>query len=317
MARQEIPIIVLGADGRPYAGASVYVRTSPGGVDATVYQARTGGATFANPLTSDAQGRVTGWLDRGDYAATISSVAGLGPWVEEFPIVPATDVIPPILDTYANRPAGPTLAALPTGTRFFATDKLMEFVVSAGALVLVSATPARVTALPGSPVEGQRISLQAAGQMTTQGVRWEAVYDAALTRWSVLAAVPMFAEIGARESIAAAYGDLATVGPSLTVPVLGDYDVALEAGFEADSAGSRVAMSFAVGASAALDTDSVGGLTSVRTDQNPGPDYNRHARIPKTALAAGTVLTAKYARFVASAAWARNRRMWLIPNRLG
>lgn len=91
MARQEIPIIVLGADGRPYAGASVFIRTSPGGADATVYQARTGGATSANPLTSDAQGRVTGWLERGDYAATISSVAGLGPWVEEFPILSAAD----------------------------------------------------------------------------------------------------------------------------------------------------------------------------------------------------------------------------------
>lgn len=89
--RQEIPLVILGADGRPYAGASVYVRTSPGGADATVYQARTGGATSPNPLTTDAQGRVTGWLERGDYAATISSVSGLGPWVEEFPILSALD----------------------------------------------------------------------------------------------------------------------------------------------------------------------------------------------------------------------------------
>jgi microcystin-dependent protein len=88
--RQEIPVVVLGPDGRPAAGASVYVRTSPGGADATIYQARTGAATHGNPRTSDAQGRVTGWLERGEYAAT-NTVPGLDPWVEEFPITPAVD----------------------------------------------------------------------------------------------------------------------------------------------------------------------------------------------------------------------------------
>jgi hypothetical protein len=162
--RQEIPLVILGADGRPYAGASVYVRTSPGGADATVYQARTGGATSPNPLTSDAQGRVTGWLERGDYAATISSVAGLGPWVEEFPIASAFDVQPTIVDTYANRPGGLNGQAgtpPPAGVRFLASDKRMEWIVDdAGAWTLVGVYAREVTTLPTSPIDGEECTLK-------------------------------------------------------------------------------------------------------------------------------------------------------------
>lgn len=88
--RTEIPIVVLGADGRPLAGASITVKTRPAGATATVYQAETGVATTANPLTSDAQGRVNGWVERGAYDALITA-SGLTPWTEPFDSAPATD----------------------------------------------------------------------------------------------------------------------------------------------------------------------------------------------------------------------------------
>lgn len=90
MARTEIPITVFGADGRPLAGAAVTIRTRPGGATAVVYSAETGAATNANPLTSNAQGQVTGWVDRGAYEATITA-AGLTTYVEPFESAPATD----------------------------------------------------------------------------------------------------------------------------------------------------------------------------------------------------------------------------------
>lgn len=88
--RTEIPITVLGPDGRPLAGAAVTVRTRPGGATATVYAAETGGATAPNPLTTNTQGQVTGWVDRGAYEATISA-AGLTTYVEPFDSAPAAD----------------------------------------------------------------------------------------------------------------------------------------------------------------------------------------------------------------------------------
>lgn len=88
--RTEIPVVVLGSDGRPLAGASVTIKTRPGGATAIVYQADTGAATSPNPLTSDAQGRVNGWLERGAYDAQIVA-SGLPPWTEPIDAAPAGD----------------------------------------------------------------------------------------------------------------------------------------------------------------------------------------------------------------------------------
>jgi microcystin-dependent protein len=88
MARDRIPIVVLGNDGRPLAGANVTVRNHPAGTTATVYADDASGATIANPLVSDARGGVAGWVDRGMYAATITA-GGFGPIVEYFSAAPA------------------------------------------------------------------------------------------------------------------------------------------------------------------------------------------------------------------------------------
>jgi hypothetical protein len=90
MARDRIPIVVLGNDGRPLAGASVTVRNHPAGTTATVYSDDSSGATLANPLTSDARGGIAGWVERGMYAATITA-SGFGPIVEYFAAAPARD----------------------------------------------------------------------------------------------------------------------------------------------------------------------------------------------------------------------------------
>jgi hypothetical protein len=70
MARAPIPLTVLKPLGfgrlAAAVGASVQVNLRSGGA-ATVYNAGTAGLVLSNPLTSDAQGRVTGWVERGAY----------------------------------------------------------------------------------------------------------------------------------------------------------------------------------------------------------------------------------------------------------
>lgn len=88
--RTKNPITVLGPDGRPLAGASVYTRVRATGDDAEVFAAETGSAPGDNPATSDARGRVVQWCERSDLASTITA-PGMDPWVEEWDSAPAAD----------------------------------------------------------------------------------------------------------------------------------------------------------------------------------------------------------------------------------
>lgn len=56
----------------PVVGASVQVNVRGTGSPATVYSGETGGTTVSNPLVTDANGRVEGWVDEGSYALGIS-----------------------------------------------------------------------------------------------------------------------------------------------------------------------------------------------------------------------------------------------------
>jgi hypothetical protein len=90
--RGRIPTYVEGPDGRPLAGAQVLLRTAPAGVDALVYAARdTASSTqLTNPLTTGANGRVPGFLERGEYTATVTAT-GMDPYVEDLEVGPAAD----------------------------------------------------------------------------------------------------------------------------------------------------------------------------------------------------------------------------------
>jgi hypothetical protein len=220
MARQEIPIVVLGADGRPVAGASAYVRTDPGGADATIYQAKTGGATFANPRTSDAQGRIEGWLERGDYAATVT-VSGLPPWVEYFPITPAADgaldglwLSDDVIVARHVADAAIVRAALDN-------DLIREH--PSGLL-----TPAQFLALPAQR-DGTVVRVQPdAASVLNGGVVWRLRLDGAsvnAAKWVFDGGSPLFGLADGGQNITSAgYTSPAPPGPDVTVPLAGDYD---------------------------------------------------------------------------------------------
>jgi microcystin-dependent protein len=74
MARVEIPLVVFKADGTPAAAQAAQVNVR-GGAPAVVYAAETGATTSPNPLTTDASGRIEGWVDEGSYDITVSGGA--------------------------------------------------------------------------------------------------------------------------------------------------------------------------------------------------------------------------------------------------
>lgn len=91
MARTEIPLIVLDpATGNAVVGASVAVKDRVTGNSSTVYAAETGATTVTNPRTTDAYGRVAGWIERGSYQFDISGT-GLVSYTEYYESSPGGD----------------------------------------------------------------------------------------------------------------------------------------------------------------------------------------------------------------------------------
>jgi hypothetical protein len=75
MARVELLVTVdkiVTSNLQPVSGASVQVNVRSTGSPATVYAAETGGTTVSNPLVTDANGRVNGWVDEESYVLAIS-----------------------------------------------------------------------------------------------------------------------------------------------------------------------------------------------------------------------------------------------------
>ena len=75
MARVELLVTVdkiVSSNLQPVSGASVLVKLRSTGNPVTVYADETTGTTVSNPLVTDANGRVNGWVDEGSLVLTIS-----------------------------------------------------------------------------------------------------------------------------------------------------------------------------------------------------------------------------------------------------
>lgn len=90
MARVAIPITVIDGAGNAKQGASVTVRKRSDSTLATLYAGETGGTTVANPLSTDVNGRVSGWIDRGAYKCTVAG-SGITTYDEMLDAAPAAD----------------------------------------------------------------------------------------------------------------------------------------------------------------------------------------------------------------------------------
>lgn len=270
MARVRIPIAVIDPAGNAVAGASVNVQKRSSGTAATLYQAETGPTTVSNPTTTDSFGRIQAWVDRGSYNAIISGT-GLTTYTQPFDAAAAGDLT---VDSAWLLPS--------------------DF----------------VTVLPASPSNGQECYFVADA---ANGVVWHLKYHASSSsayKWEYIGGTYLLATVETAESSAAtAFGDLATVGPSITVPLAGDYEVRF--GSLSSNSGAQANIhGLAVGATAAADTFSSrgGGVAAVQSSSV------RTRRL--TALAAATALVSKYRVTASTGTW-EQRWLAVVPIRVG
>jgi hypothetical protein len=167
------------------------------------------------------------------------------------------------------------------------------------------ASMGRSTTFPTSPVDGD-IHVYPAD--TTNGVMWMFMYRSVPNDWEFIGGSPLFAEVTTDESTTStSYAALATAGPSIALPFVGDYMV--EIGCHSYNSGSaQNSMSYDIGATAAADVDRV--LPQVSAG---GQIYVASRPRRKTGLTAVT-LTAKY-KTSAGTAQFLNRWMRVVPIR--
>jgi hypothetical protein len=169
-----------------------------------------------------------------------------------------------------------------------------------------------VTALP---TKGLFVGKQTIFKAAT-GVYWNLLYtkESAEYPWNKIGGPPLVAEsTGSSTTASSAFTDLvAGAGPAVTLPLKGDYDVAIEA--EASAAvvaGNGIFMSYAIGGTAAVEADSAA-ITP------PGASAQAHLQRKrrKFGLAAVT-LTTKYKSAGGNTNTYFNRRIEVDPVRVG
>jgi hypothetical protein len=85
LPRGPVQVTVLDASGNPVSGVPVTILVR-GGSATTLYSSEFGGATAANPATTDGFGRISGWVPRGAYTAFVNG-SGLS-YSEHFDVFP-------------------------------------------------------------------------------------------------------------------------------------------------------------------------------------------------------------------------------------
>ena len=91
MARIEAPIVALNSTtGLPVAGASVQIKFRSSGTNATWWTAETGGVSSTAACVTDSAGRISAWLDRGQYNCVVSG-SGITTYTEPWDAVSAGD----------------------------------------------------------------------------------------------------------------------------------------------------------------------------------------------------------------------------------
>lgn len=160
------------------------------------------------------------------------------------------------------------------------------------ATALANLVPAStVTSLPGSPTPGQEVFY--VSETTFRGL-WHLKYDDTedeTHKWKYVGGPPLYAEVTTDQSTASGtYAALATAGPSIALPLAGDYMVTTGfLGYNNTAGAWFNKMSYDIGGTAAVDADAV----SVAGDNATAIQDSASRTRRKTGLSAVT-LTAKY-----------------------
>lgn len=167
-----------------------------------------------------------------------------------------------------------------------------------------------VTALPTDADEGDQIVYDTG----TAGVRWHLVYDTSdgtTYPWLFIGGAPLLTRVTTSETTtSASYAALSTAGPSVTVPLAGDYIVRIHS----NTFNSGVATnyhSYDIGGTGAIDSNGIEGAVPSASYSHPGGAENLH-----TGVAASTAFVSKY-KTTAGTATFRYRTMAVTPVRVG
>ena len=102
--------------------------------------------------------------------------------------------------------------------------------------IAASGGPSYVTSLPASPIDGQEIYY---GADATNGIIWHLRYRSASSssyKWEYIGGSALTSYVDTNEGRSSnTFGDLATVGPSITLPVNGNYEIVFASTFYNDS----------------------------------------------------------------------------------
>lgn len=169
-----------------------------------------------------------------------------------------------------------------------------------------------VTALPTSPYEGQTVDLQTAA-MANAGIAWRFRYKAGGSYpWYFIGGGEWMATVEtAQATSSTSYVDLATAGPSITLPLAGVYRIAQAAEIVNNTTGNASIMSFAVGGTAASDADRLLLIAAVNSDQKTLSRWRK-----KTVTTANAAIVSKYKAGNALATFI-SRDLSILPLQVG
>jgi len=187
--------------------------------------------------------------------------------------------------------------------------------------------PERVTSLPSPAADGQEVYYQsttagtgggASNTMSGQGIIWHLRYRNAFNGgstsypWEHISGAPIIDRVQTDEGVSGtAYAALATAGPQLTLPAPGDYLITLEARSYHATAGTLCQMSYDIGATGAVDGDSLQNFNGVSSS----PSWTGAGTQRKT-FSSAVALVAKYKSGTTNGRWAE-RTMRVQPVRIG
>jgi len=167
------------------------------------------------------------------------------------------------------------------------------------------------TALPGSPADGQEAILVDSLTAPTYAWRFRYLAAKASNRWLFIGGAPLLSEVATPDNVASAsYVSLATPGPSVAIPVAGDYQVAHGFQTPGTTSGPTLFMSYDIGATAANDADAT---------QNQGVAGNGVSVAMRTRPKALTAvaLVSKYKGSTATSVSLLNRWLSVVPVAVG
>lgn len=178
---------------------------------------------------------------------------------------------------------------------------------------------AALTTLPAASaaLEGREVTYLADA---ANGVIWtfkcRHAGNASGYKWEFKGGSPLASEVTPNENVTStSYANLGTVGPSITLPLPGDYLVEIGAALTTTANGHIAYMSYAIGGTAASDADSI--YNYVYQSGAPQPiNVAIHSARPRRKTGLGAVtLTAKY-RATGGAVYAADRWMKVTPVRV-